>query len=316
MPRLFAIFTAAAAGLILITSARAMVRYEDTLPKINREAEVTGFLDYAPFGYMDNPEAKNRGQFHSFYLPMLKDVGESLNIKFNFKTNKRDYETLVQSVRRGEIDVLLGAYFDTDLYKGIELVYPAVIINPVTIYMLPNRVDEVKSTADLANLKGVRCAKEYYTDFVTEQMKNYNLDVAKTPYEMFERLFTGKADYIMVSQYYAMAEASKLGILHKISMAKQTLWPMPVFIGVSKVSKHRKLLVQKLTHYLENPENQKKIKANLAQTIVDLQSTYQGVVSKEFGLDKQKVEQKTKTAVETKAEKTEENPQPQETAAE
>ena len=287
MPRLFAIFTAAAAGLVLMTSARAMVRYEDTLPKITREAEVTGFLDYAPFGYMDHPEAKDRGRFHSLYLPMLEEIGKNSDLKFNYKTNKRDYETLVQMVRRGEIDILLGAYFDTELYKGIELVYPAVIINPVTVYMLPTRVDEVKETADLRKLKGVRCSKEYYTDFVNEQLKDFDLEVVDTPYEMFEHLFTGKADYIMVSQFYGMAEASKLGILHKISMAKQTLWPMPVFIGVSKLSKYRKLLVQKLTKYMEAPENQQKIKASLAQVIVDLQSTYQGVVSKEFGLDQQ-----------------------------
>lgn len=35
----------------------------------------------------------------------------------------------------------------------------------------------------------------------------------------------------MVSQYYGLVEAIKLGLREQISIAKQTLWKMPLFIG-------------------------------------------------------------------------------------
>ncbi|MFR8205704.1 MAG: hypothetical protein ACLU99_04745 [Alphaproteobacteria bacterium] len=90
----------------------------------------------------------------------------------------------------------------------------------------------------------------------------------------------------MVSQYYGLVEAIKLGLREQISIAKQTLWKMPLFIGVSKISPQRKLITQKLTRFSEDPKNQQLIEDYLKQMIADFEKEYNGVVPPTFGLEK------------------------------
>lgn len=274
-------------GLILLWAAAgsAFVRYEDKHPKKVREVRITGFLDYAPFGYTEHPDEKLFGKFFTVFQPMIDTVQQENNLKILYELSKRDFPAQVQDVRRGEIDVVLGAYHQTEMFRGLELIYPAALINPVTVFMLPNRIDEVNSTADLKKLKGVRTSKEIYSDFVEEQLKEYNIETVDNSYDLFERLFTKKADYILISQYYGLIEASKLGLRSQISVAKQTLWQIPIFIGVSKLSRERKMISQKLTRYLEEPENQKIIQQNLIRLIDEAEANAQGIVPPTFGLE-------------------------------
>ena len=263
--------------------AAAFVRYEDKHPQKIREVRITGFIDYAPFGYTEHPDEKVRGRFFTVFQPMIDEFQKENNLKITYNLRKTRYDALVQSVRRGEIDMILGAYHETEMYKGLELVFPSVLSNPLTVFTLPNRVDEVKSVNDLKKLKGVRLSKEIYSDFVNNQIKEYDIDVVDTPYEMFEKLFTGQADYILISQYLGIIEAVKLGLRGQISEARQTIWNMPLFIGVSKISDQRRMITQKLTRYAEKPENKEKIKSYLTQMILDIEKQYQGVVPPTFG---------------------------------
>lgn len=280
--------------------ANAMVRYEDKYPKRIREIRITGFIDYAPFGWTQRPESPMRGKFSTVYQPMLDTFKEENNLKLIYNLTKRNYDDLVQEVRTGKIDMILGAYHDTELYKGLELVYPSLINNPVTIITLPKRVKDVQNISDLKKLKGVRISREYYSDFVELKLKEYNLETVDTPYELFERLFTQKADYILISQYYGLIEAIKLGLREQISIARQMIWKMPVFIGVSKVSQHRKLIIQKLTHYSEKPEHRKMIEQSLLNLVTQFEKDYAGVVPPTFGLENQ-----TTTPIQESADKKE-----------
>lgn len=268
-------------------NASALIRYEDKHPKKIREVRITGFIDYAPFGFTEHPDQKMRGKFTTVYQPMIDDFQKENNLKIIYNLKKINYGDAVQDVRRGEIDMIIGAYHETELYKGLELVYPSVLSNPVTVFMLPNRIDEVKNIEDLKKLKGVRIAKEFYSDYAEKQLKEYNLETVEKPYDLFERLFTKKADYILVSHYYGLIEASKLGLRNQIAVAKQTIWKMPLFIGVSKISPQRKLIIQKLTHYSENPVNQEKIKQNLMKMINSFEAANDGIVPPTFGLEKE-----------------------------
>lgn len=271
--------------LLWAAAGSAFVRYEDKHPKKVREVRITGFLDYAPFGYTEHPEEKLYGKFFTVFQPMIDTVQQENNLKILYELSKRNFPAQVQEVRRGDIDVVLGAYHQTELFRGLELIYPAALINPVTVFMLPTRIDEVKSVTDLKKLKGVRTSKEVYSDFVEQQLQEYDIETVDNSYDLFERLFTKKADYILISQYYGLIEASKLGLRGQISVAKQTLWQIPMFIGVSKLSKERKMISQKLTRYLEDPKNQEIIKQNLIRIVDQAEADAQGVVPPTFGLE-------------------------------
>jgi len=222
----------------------------------------------------------------SIFKPILDNMAIDNNWTPTYVLYK-DYDRQVLEVKRGNIDVILGAYHDTTLYDGIELVYPAAIINPITVFMLPNRISEVKSTEDLQKLKGVRVKHEVYSNFVEKQLQFYDIESVDTTYELFERLFTKKADYILIGQYYGLIEASKLGVRNQISVARQTLWQMPMFIGVSKLSQYRKMLVQKIANHLNVPANIEEIKQKIIQMVDKAEIDAQGVVPPTFGMEQE-----------------------------
>lgn len=276
-------------GILVLGSAmaaKAFVRYEDKHPQKRRDVHITGFIDYAPFGFVEHPDAKIYGKFSTLFQPMIDDLATENNLRIFYDMQKKDFPTLVQEVRKGEIDVVLGAYHQTELFRGLELIYPAALNNPITIFMLPNRIHEVKSVDDLKKLKGVRVSKEVYSDYIDTQLKQFNIETADSSYEMFEKLFTKQADYILASHYYGLIEAIRLGLRGQVAVAKQTLWQIPMFIGVSKLSRERKMLTLKFTRYLENPENQKELQNNVAKIIADFEKEAQGVVPPTFGLEK------------------------------
>ncbi len=280
------IFSMMIALTLLWTAAgSAFVRYEDKHPKKVREVRITGFLDYAPFGYTERPDEILYGKFFTVFQPMIDTIKEENNLKIMYELSKRNFPAQVQEVRQGNIDIVLGAYHETELFRGLELIYPAALINPVTVFMLPNRINEVKSIDDLKKLNGVRTSKESYSDFVEQRLKEFKLETVDNSYDLFERLFTKKADYILISQYYGLIEASKLGLREQISVAKQTLWQVPMFIGVSKLSRERKMLSQKLTRYLEDPKNQEILKQNLIRLVNEAEINAQGIVPPTFGLE-------------------------------
>ena len=262
--------------------AAAFVRYEDKHPQKIREVRITGFIDYAPFGYTEHPDEKVRGRFFTVFQPMIDEFQKENNLKITYNLRKTRYDALVQSVRRGEIDMILGAYHETEMYKGLELVFPSVLSNPLTVFTLPNRVDEVKSVNDLKKLKGVRLSKEIYSDFVNNQIKEYDIDVVDTPYEMFEKLFTGQADYILISQYLGIIEAVKLGLRGQISEARQTIRNMPLFIGVSKSSVFYPKIRNGLTRMAADPRSEQIVRQALVDYITKIEKENEGVTAPDF----------------------------------
>lgn len=95
----------------------------------------------------------------------------------------------------------------------------------------------------------------------------------------------------------AWIEAIKLGLREQISIAKQTLWKMPLFIGVSKISPQRKLITQKLTRFSEDPKNQQLIEDYLKQMIADFEKEYNGRRAADFRPGKRRSAKKRRTEV-------------------
>ena len=299
---------------VLSYKAFAFVRYEEKHPKKVTELRVTGYIDYAPFGFVDNPNGFSYGNFHTVFQPMIDTFIKDANLKMNYILNKPTVDDLTQKVRQGEIDFMVGAYYQTELFKGLELVYPAALSNPITVFMLPNRINEVKSTADLKKLKGVRNTNEIFSDFVERKVAELKPIEVDSSYQMFEKLFRKEADYIITSYYNGMLEAIKLGIRHQIAPAKQTLWNIPMFVGVSKTSRHREMISRYFTRYLNDKNNLEILQQHLQEMIKQFETDYAGVVPPTFGLDQSadsdkasspsaEVSEPSAEAEETKAEK-------------
>ena len=251
--------------------ANAVVNFE-TKDK-NLEILYTSFVNYPPFGKY----SKIRLNWNT-----SKEIYDSIFSKFAnrfFEENKvksqlvvsDDYETLIRQVRAGDIEILFGAYYNTKIYDGLDYVMPAVIDNPVVLIMMPKNVNKVKSLNDLQKLKGAIFANDMFNDFVNSEINKYKPIKENDSLEMFRKLFIGEIDYIFASYYYGVAEASSLGLISRISISKQPIWNMPMFIAVSKASPNHVSILQSLNHFIKNKENIQSLNNDLQNAIRELE---------------------------------------------
>ena len=285
MKKYFTTFLILFLVLACISSAWAFVMYDGKAKAKVKHATYIGFADYPPFGAVENPYQHNPGIFSSVFKPLIAHLEEVENFEFQAAFLSSNYRNSVSMVRTGHVDLLLGMYSETKLYNGIELVYPAAFVNPITIIMLPTRINEVTSSNDIKKLKGVRIEHEVFSDYVEKQIESLNVYKVKTSYALFEQLFTKKADYIITSQYFGLIEASKLGLRNQISVAKQALWQEPMFVGISKLSKNREMLNQRITAFFTNPKNREKMKQTIIDMVNNIDAQTDGVVQSTFGLE-------------------------------
>ena len=261
-----------------LKAAYSFVRYEEKHPRQVLPLNVSGIINYAPFGWNENsPTAKERG-YLTIAKPIMDILVSDINAKLEYETLYPDLDYIMQEVRKNRIDLFLGAYSQTEIFKGLHFLYPAILYNPVTVFMIPHRVSEIKSTDDLKKLKGVRNINEPFSDFVNKKVSELNPIEVSSADEAFKKLFTREADYIITSYYGGMVEAIKLGLQKQVAPAKQTLWKMPMFIGVAKASPHREKISSRITKYLKDEKNIKAIEVHMQKMIKDIEKMYEGVV--------------------------------------
>lgn len=267
-----------------INNAQSFVRYEEKNPRHKTELKMAGYLDYAPFGWVEKYDNTGRSGAYSVFKPLIDifEADKEANIEIDKEFFVENTDQLVQKVRSGEIDFFIGAYNETEMFKGLHLLYPAVTYNPITVFMLPNRINEVSSTEDLKKLKGIRNSNEIFSDFVEKRIEEYNLAEVDSAYQAFEKLFKREADYMISSYYNGMIEAIKLGLKKQIAPAKQTLWRIPLFIGVSKTSRHREMISRRITKYLTDKNNIKAVDEYMQTLVREFEQRYDGMVPPTF----------------------------------
>ena len=238
------------------------------------ELSVASFPDYFPVSEINL-------QVYARYETIFNDslehffTGKPYQIKF---LAEPDYPQAVSMVRQGKAQILLGAYFDTHLYEGLEFIYPAVFNNPVHLIMLPKNIQTVTSSADLKNFKGIYNASEYFSDYMLKNFSKFTVEPVKTADEAFKKLMTGEADYMFGAYYYNYAELVKRGLKNQIVFSNKPLWNMPLFIATTKSSNNAKGLAALMKKYVSASNLKSQIEDNLKNKIKDLEIKYQGTV--------------------------------------
>ena len=249
---------------------------------------ISGYDDYLPLGYLGSND-----EFKTVYQPILEKMMSEISVEIKNRGTEYslfsiiDEEDISTKIRRGDIDLFIGAYNQTLRFENLNLMFPAILHNPVSFFMLPARTAELKNTDDLQKLKGIRYAKEMFSDFVEEKIAMMGVEKSESTYEMFEKLFNRKVDYIIAGYYFGMSEAIKLGIDQQIAASKQALWNIPIFVGVAKLSPYRDALARNVGRYFQDEKIVGDIKDNMRNILEDLKKEYAGVVPPTFGLEKQ-----------------------------
>ena len=148
--------------------------------------------------------------------------------------------------------------------------------------MLPSKMGAVRSVQDLKPLKGAIHSKERFSDYINDKLKDFQIEYVDTSYELYGKLIRGEIDYVLTSIYFGTIETAKLGLRHQVAFSRQSLWTMPVFIGISKASVHREYLSHTLSKMLEKPEIKEKIKKDMEDIVNGVVEKYAGTVPPSF----------------------------------
>lgn len=252
---------------MMANQAGAVVNFDSK--ERNLSLNYTSFMDYPPFGeYVVIPQQGGAATetYETVFASFAREFFTSLDVNYRLITDT-NYDNLVRRVRAGDADIIFGIYYGTKQYDGLDYVLPAVADNPVVLMMLPQNVDKVKSLDDLKKLKGAIFAQDKFNDFVRNKINSYGVITEQDSLEIFRKLFMGEIDYIFTSYYFGVVQSSNLGLRHKLSISKQAIWNMPMFIGVSKVSPHHKSLLQSLMKFAEKEKNRQILSDALANKV-------------------------------------------------
>ncbi len=273
------IIISAAFLLFLGNSAQAQVEFDTTRNREVKQLRATGFVDYPPFGVLRVPSFPD--SYSNIFQPVIADYAKFANFIIDYTTHY-PYQELVRMVRGGKIDILTGVYHETNMYQGLDIVYPALVNNPIVLAMLPDRINEVKSKDDLKKLKGGISSKEHLSDFVAKEIKTFNVETVDDDYTLYQKLFRREIDYIFTSEYYARVVLAQMGLRNQVRFSKDAIWNMPLFIGISKMSPYRKQVYNGLSVYLATPEARKKTEQAISDYIKKIEEQSVGIVAPDF----------------------------------
>lgn len=259
----------------------------------SKDIRIGGYKDYPPLGYIkkdtepaenQNPNEKKQGdKLYSLLSPIIDALQTEMRNNVYYKLyDMSDSAQIAKDIEEGKIDIFIGAYNKTKHFENLHFIYPAMINNPITIFVLPSRINEIKNLENINTMKGVRSSKEVFSDFVEENLSSYNITKVDSSREMFEMLITQKVDYVLSSYYYGTIEAIKLGVRHQIATSSKHLWNIPIFVGIPMLSPQRDVILRRIDRFFSDKKIIETIKENLKNILRDFEQEYKGVIAPNF----------------------------------
>lgn len=252
-------------GLMFALCQQAAALVKEKNKGLDRTLRVflTSFLDYPPFGSIN----RSTHTIDTIFQPFVDTFNKASEVQTEYTANG-SYDDLIYKVVSGKVDILLGAYYDTRRYDGVKLLYPAIANNPVVLVTMPYNTLNIKSKDDLKPLKGAIDKREHFADYVMKELQNYNIQEFDDSNKLYEQLFIGNVDFVLTSRYYGALEQAKLGIRDMVQMSKNALWDMPLFIGVSGVTRRGNLTENTVKSVLKN--HHETLKQQIDEQIIDI----------------------------------------------
>ena len=280
-----------ALSALFLSSSASAVNMVNIHSYLNVPIRIIGLPDFPPFSYYENPGREY--EFHSIFLAPLKEVLQKHDVDAYASPvspeEANDVRILLIRAKKGDAEAFIGAYADTKLFSGLDVIYPAVISNPIHIITLEDTQEKIKNVGDLLKLRGIACKSEYFSDFVLRKFKELNISYVDTPFEAYEAVITGKADYMFGSMYYNRIMASRYGVGDYLKYSKNPIWNIPFFVALSKLmpmlSEYKKVLKEEF----ENPDFAMTIKQKILDAVNEEVDKNIGIVPPSFV---QEIEQK------------------------
>ena len=246
--------------------------------------EVTGLPDYPPFSRYIQAE-QNTAVLESAFLKPMIDVMKKYKMEIypeKISNAETDVKMLILGVRSGKVKLFIGAYSDTQLYKGLQMIFPASISNPIHLITIPDNQGKISNVADLASLRGVASKTEYFSDFVNRKLQDLNVQFTDTPFEAYRKVILGEADYMIGSMYYNRMMLSHYGLSDFLVYSHNPIFKIPVFIAISKVTPRLSQYLNAFRAEFSKPEFSHAVKQEIIRLIEEEIAKYDGTVPPSF----------------------------------
>ena len=295
-------------SVLFIASSASAVNMVEIQSPLDVPLHIVGMPDFPPFAYYEE-EAKDKYIFHSIMRePLIKALEKHKIEVSDAAINKEEAENvklLLGKAKSGEAEVFIGAYAVTKLFSGLEVVYPAVVFNPIHVITLYENESKIKTSDDLLKLRGVASKTEYFSDFVLRKFKEHNIQFVNSPYEAYEAVITGKADYMFGSMYYNRIMASRYGVGDYLRYSKNPSWNIPFFVALSKTMPKLSEYQRILSEEFKNPDFAEAVKQEILDIVNAEVEKNAGIVppsfiqeiesKQEFDDDNEEIEDEEKT---------------------
>ena len=269
---------------LFITPSAKAVNMVQTQSYLDVPVRIVGLPDFPPFSYYENFRSDN--VLHGVFLEPIQKILKKINVESEVLMPKneevKDVRLLLIKAKSGDAEMFIGSYADTTLFSGLEVIYPAVVSNPIHLIAQSDIHEKVKNIGDLRKLKGIACKTEYFSDFVLRKFKELNISYVDTPYEAYEMVIKGKADYMLGSLYYNKIMASRYGLGDYLKYSKNPLWKIPLFISLSKVMPVLSEYKKALQAEFNNPAFAHEIKQNIIDAVNEEVDKNAGIVPPSF----------------------------------
>ena len=236
---IFGIIFIMAAGIAL---AQSVVEGDLDGPKISdlkmqgcgysRPLVVAGMIGNPPFGWVERHDERPTKDLESYGLGrlVLDKLKDKLGISY-VSTGFLSYNRAISALKRGNIDLLLAAYYrPQDLGIGTEILTPGYFRNVFTVYFKKGKEFSVTSWADLEGWKGiVRREENIYPLFYQQLPRGINLTLVSTAKRAFEMLMNGEADYLIGSPYAIEAEIRRYKLTNDLVASNRPLFDSNLF---------------------------------------------------------------------------------------
>lgn len=237
----------------------------------SRPLRVAGMIGNPPFGWVERHDEHAAKDLESFGLgrSILDKLQKKLGISY-ISTGFLSYDRAIRALKRGEIDLLLAAYYrPQDLGKGTEILTPGYFRNIFTAYFKKGKEIPFTSLTDLEGWRGVIRREENIYPLIHQKLpKGISLTQVSTAKKAFEMLMNDEADYLISSPYAAEAELRRYKLNDDIIPATQAIFDSNLFFVFSKNS-NCKELKQKFSEALQSDDFSKAEVDELIRALID-----------------------------------------------
>ena len=274
-----------ALSALFISSSANAVNMVEIQSYLNVPIKIIGLPDFPPFAYYIDSGNANY-QFRSIFNEPLKKIFDKYNVSVEYYPingdDLKNIKLLLVKAKSGEANTFIGAYADTKLFSGLEVIYPAIITNPIHVITLYDTQEKIKTMGDLVQLRGIACKAEYFSDFVLRKFREMNVKFVDSPFEAYKAVITGEADYMFGSMYFNRIMASRYGVSDYLKYSKNPVWNIPFFVALSKMMPVLSEYKRVLTEEFSKPEFAMEVKQIILETVNKEVDKYVGVVPPSF----------------------------------